>query len=165
MYEELQELVLSNVNVRVWSEGQVHPFYDKITLRLDPTLKDNERYKYLVERLVPWPRNPQENIQIGATKDGAGSHKQEKSTIQVDNQNATKAQSHAPNFLKEVEQIEVQSAIPPQKNKRERTEAPPVAQENDVHMEDSTNEVGAVGDDVAMCGTLSTLSEQSDGLK
>jgi hypothetical protein len=32
-------------------------------------------------------------------------------------------------------------------------------------MEDSTNEVGVIGDDVTMCGTLSTLSEQSDGLK
>jgi hypothetical protein len=134
-------------------------------LRLDPTLKDNERYKYLVERLVPRPRNPQENIQTGTTKDEAGSHKQEKSIVQVDNQNATKAQSYAPIPLKEVEQIEVQSAIAHQENKRESTEAPPVAQENDVHMKDNTNEVGAIGDDVAMCGTLSTLSEQSDGLK
>jgi hypothetical protein len=40
MYEELQELVLSNVHVRVQPEGQVHPFYDKITLPLDPTLKE-----------------------------------------------------------------------------------------------------------------------------
>jgi hypothetical protein len=107
----------------------------------NPTLKDNERYKYLVERLVPRPRNPQENIQTGTTKDGASSHKQEKSTVQIDNQNATKEQSHAPIPSKEVEQIEVQSTIPPQENKRESTEAPPVAQENDVHMEDSTNEV------------------------
>jgi hypothetical protein len=55
MYEELQKLVLNNVHVRVRPEGQVHPFYDKVTLCLDPTLKDNERYKYLVERLVPRP--------------------------------------------------------------------------------------------------------------
>jgi hypothetical protein len=34
-----------------------------------------------------------------------------------------------------------------------------------VHMEDSTHDVNDVGDDVAMCGTLSTLSEQSDGHK
>jgi hypothetical protein len=34
-----------------------------------------------------------------------------------------------------------------------------------MHMEDSTHDVNDVGDDVAMCGTLSTLSEQSDGLK
>jgi hypothetical protein len=38
-------------------------------------------------------------------------------------------------------------------------------QENDVHMEDSTNDANVVGDDVAMCGTLSTLSKQGDGLK
>jgi hypothetical protein len=57
LYQELQELVLSKVHVRVWREGQAHPFYDKIMLRLDPTLKENERYKYLVEHLVPRPRN------------------------------------------------------------------------------------------------------------
>jgi hypothetical protein len=34
-----------------------------------------------------------------------------------------------------------------------------------VHMEDSTHDVNDVGDDVAMCGTVSTLSEQSDGHK
>jgi hypothetical protein len=36
----------------------VHPFYDKIMLRLDPTLKENERNRYLVECLVSKPRNP-----------------------------------------------------------------------------------------------------------
>jgi hypothetical protein len=58
LYQELQELVLSKVHVRVRPEGQMHPFYDKITLHLDPTLKEDDRYRYLVERLVPRPRNP-----------------------------------------------------------------------------------------------------------
>jgi hypothetical protein len=43
LYQELQELVLSKVHVQVRPEGQVHPFYDKIMLCLDPTLKENER--------------------------------------------------------------------------------------------------------------------------
>jgi hypothetical protein len=55
LYQELQELVLGNVHVRVRSDGRVHPFYDKITLRLSPTLLQDERYNYLVERLVPKP--------------------------------------------------------------------------------------------------------------
>jgi hypothetical protein len=59
LYQELQELVLSKVHVWVRLEGQVHPFYDKITLRLDSTLNENKRYRYLVERLVRRPRNPQ----------------------------------------------------------------------------------------------------------
>jgi hypothetical protein len=55
LYQELQELVLSKVHVRVRPEGQVHPFYDKIMLCLDSTLNENERYRYLVQRLVPRP--------------------------------------------------------------------------------------------------------------
>jgi hypothetical protein len=51
--------------------------------------------------------------------------------------------------------------FPPQGNLRESKEAPQGVQGNDVHMKDSTHDVNDVGDDVAMCGTLSTLSEQS----
>ena len=60
LYQELQELVLGNVHVRVRSDGRVHPFYDKITLRLSQTLLQDERYKYLVENLVPKPRQQQD---------------------------------------------------------------------------------------------------------
>jgi hypothetical protein len=55
--------------------------------------------------------------------------------------------------------------FPPQGNLRESKEAPQGVQGNDVHMKDSTHDVNDVGDDVAMCGTLSTLSEQSGGHK
>jgi hypothetical protein len=75
LYQELQELVLSKVHVRVRPEGQVHPFYDKIMLHLDPTLKENERYEYLVECLVPRPRNLQGNTQTAITKDEVSSPK------------------------------------------------------------------------------------------
>jgi hypothetical protein len=51
LYQELQELVLGNVHVRVRLDGRVHPFYDKIMLKLSPTLLENERYNYLVGRL------------------------------------------------------------------------------------------------------------------
>jgi hypothetical protein len=143
----------------------VHPFYDNITLCLDPTLKEDDIYRYLVERLVPRPRNPQENAQTTASKGEASSPKQEKPVMEVATQNAMKTSSHAPIPPKEVEQTKAQPAIPPQENEQESKEAPQGVQGNDVHMEDSTNDVSAVGDEVAMCGTLSTLSEQSDGLK
>jgi hypothetical protein len=143
----------------------VHPFYDKIMLCLDPTLKGNERYRYLVERLVPRPRNLQGNTQTTTTKGEANSPKQEKPIVEVAIQNEMKTSSHAPTPLKEVEQTKAQTAIPPQGNERESKEAPQGVQGNDVHMEDSTNDVSVVVDDVAMCVTLSTLSEQSDGLK
>jgi hypothetical protein len=38
-----------------------------------PTLKENERYRYLVERLVPRPRNLQKDTQTTALKDDASS--------------------------------------------------------------------------------------------
>jgi hypothetical protein len=157
LYQEVQELVLSKVHVRVRPEGQVHPFYDKITLRLDPTLKEDDRYRYLVERLVPKPRNPQENAQTTASKGEASSPKQEKPVVEVATQNAMKTSSHAPIPPKEVEQTKAQPAIPPQENEQESKEAPQGVQGNDVHMEDSINDVSVVGDEVAMCVTLSTL--------
>jgi hypothetical protein len=158
LYQEVQELVLSKVHVRVRPEGQVHPFYDKITLRLDPTLKEDDRYRYLVERLVPKPRNPQENAQTTASKGEASSPKQEKPVVEVATQNVMKTSSHAPIPPKEVEQTKAQPAIPPQENEQESKEAPQGVQGNDVHMEDSINDVSVVGDEVAMCVTLSTLS-------
>jgi hypothetical protein len=85
--------------------------------------------------------------------------------MEVATQDAMKTSSHALTPLKEVEQIKAQIVIPPQENERESKEAPEGVEGNDVHMEDSTNDVNVVGDDVAMCGTLSTLSEQSDGHK
>jgi hypothetical protein len=143
----------------------VHPFYDKIMLRLDPTLKENERYRYLVERLVPRPRNLQGNTQTTTSKGEANSPKQEKPIMEVATQNEMKTSSHAPTPPKEVEQTKAQTTIPPQGNLRESKEAPQGVQGNDVHMKDSTHDVNDVGDDVAMCGTLSTLSEQSGGHK
>jgi hypothetical protein len=116
LYQELQELVLSKVHVRVWPKGQVHPFYDKIMLRLDPTLKENERYRYLVERLVPRPRSLQGNTQTTISKGEASSPKQEKPIVEVAIQNKMKTSSHAPTSLKEVEQIKAQTAIPCQGN-------------------------------------------------
>jgi hypothetical protein len=85
--------------------------------------------------------------------------------VEVATQNEMKTSSHAPTPPKEVEQTKAQTAIPPQGNEQESKEAPQGVQGNDVHMEDSTHDVNDVGDDVAMCGTLSTLSEQSDGHK
>jgi hypothetical protein len=85
--------------------------------------------------------------------------------VEVATQNEMKTSSHAPTPPKEVEQTKAQTTIPPQGNERESKEAPQGVQGNDVHMEDSTNDVSVVGDDVATCGTLSTLFEQSDGLK
>jgi hypothetical protein len=124
LYQELQELVLSKVHVRVRPEGQVHPFYDKIMLRLDPTLKENERYRYLVERLVPRPRNLQGNTQTTTSKGEASSPKQEKPIVEVATQNEMKTSSHAPTPPKEVEQTKAQTAIPPQGNERESKEVP-----------------------------------------
>jgi hypothetical protein len=158
LYQELQELVLSKVHVRV-------RFYDKIILCLDTTLKENERYMYLVECLVPRPRNLQGNTQTTASKGDANSQKQEKPVMEIATQAAMKTSSHAPTPPKEVEQTKAQAAIPPQENEGESKEAPQGVQGTDVHMEDSTNDVNAIGDDVAMCGALSTLSEQRDGLK
>jgi hypothetical protein len=143
----------------------VHPFYDKFKLRIDPTLKENERYRYLVECLVPRPQNPQGNTQTPASKGEVSSPKQEKPAMKVATQDAMKISSHAPTPPKEVEQTKAQTAIPPQENEGESKEAPQGVQGNNVHMEDSTIDVNDVGDDVAMCGTLSTLSKQSDGLK
>jgi hypothetical protein len=163
LYEELQELVLRKVHVRVRPEGQVHPFYDKIMLRLDPSLKENERCRYLVERLVPRPQNLQGNTQTIATKGGASPPKQEKPAMEVVTQDVMKTSSHAQTLLKEVGQTKTQEATPPQENEQEIKEASHGVQGNDVHMEDSTNDVNAIGDDVAMCSTLSTLSEQGDG--
>ena len=60
MYEELQELVLGSLHVWARPDGQVHPFYDKIMMHLSPNLLQNERYQYLVDHLVPRPRQPQE---------------------------------------------------------------------------------------------------------
>ena len=162
MYQELQELVLSNVHVRVRPEGQVHPFYDKVTLRLAPTLKQNERYRYLVERLVPKPRNLQENAQATAN-DGADSPKREEST--VNNENATVAKTQVSTSTKEVEQREVQPAIPMQADKQESKEMPQLVQESDSLMKDaSANDVIATSNDVAMCSTLPMLfPEQRDG--
>jgi hypothetical protein len=165
LYEELQELLLSKVHVWVRLEGQVHPFYDKIMLRLDPTLKEKERYRYLLERLVPRPRNLQGNTQMIATKGGVSPPKQEKPAMEVVTQDVMKTSSHAPTPLKEVEQTKTQEAIPPQENEQKIKEAPHGVQGNDVHMEDSTNDVNTIGDDVAMCSTLTTLSKQGDGLK
>ena len=62
MYEELKELVLGSVHVRVRPDGQVNPFYDKIMLCLSPNLLQNERYQYLVDRFVQRPRQSQEVI-------------------------------------------------------------------------------------------------------
>jgi hypothetical protein len=69
MYQELQDLVLGSVHVRFLPEGQVHPFYDKFTLRLSPTLLQNERYKYLMDRLVPRPRQLQGEESPSAAKE------------------------------------------------------------------------------------------------
>jgi hypothetical protein len=113
LYEELEELLLSKVYVRERPEGQVHPFYDKIMFRQDPTLKENERYRYLVERLVPRPQNPQGNTQTTTSKGEASSLKQEKPTMEVATQDAMKTSSHAPIPLKEVEQTKAQTDIPP----------------------------------------------------
>jgi hypothetical protein len=118
-----------------------------------------------VERLVPRPRNLQGNTQTTTIKGEANSPKQEKPIMEVSTQNEMKTSSHAPTPLKEVEQTKAQTAIPLQGNERESKEAPQGVQGNDVNMEYSTNDVSAIGDDIAMCGTLSTLSEQSDGLK
>jgi hypothetical protein len=130
LYEELQELLLSKVHVWVRLEGQVHPFYDKIMLRLDPTLKENERYRYLVERLVPRPRNLQGNTQMIATKGGVSPPKQEKPAMEVVTQDVMKTSSHAPTPLKEVEQTKTQEAIPPQENEQKIKEAPHGVQGN-----------------------------------
>jgi hypothetical protein len=113
LYQELQELILIKVHVWVRLEGLVHPFYDKIMLCLDPILKENERYRYLVERLVPRPQNPQGNTQTTTSKGEASSLKQEKPTMEVATQDAMKTSSHAPIPLKEVEQTKAQTDIPP----------------------------------------------------
>jgi hypothetical protein len=96
---------------------------------------------------------------MSASKGEASSPKQEKADVEGATQDAMKTSSHTPIPPKEVEQIKAQTAIPPQENEQESKEAPQGVQGNDVHMEGSTNDVNAVGDDVAMCGTLSTLSE------
>jgi hypothetical protein len=111
LYQGLQELVLSKVHVQVWPEGQVHPFYDKIMLRLDPTLKENERYKYLVERLVPRPQNLQGNTQTTTSKGEASSPKQEKPIVEVATQNEMKTSSHAPTQGNERESKEVPQGV------------------------------------------------------
>jgi hypothetical protein len=126
-------------------------------------LKENERYKYLVEHLVPRPQNLQGNTQTTTSKGEASSPKQEKPIMEVATQNEMKTSSHAPTPPKEVEQTKAQTAIRPQGNERESKEVPQGVQGNDVHMEDSTHDVNDVGDDVAMC--VSTLSKQSDGHK
>jgi hypothetical protein len=58
LYQKLQELVLSKGHGLVRPEGQVHPFYDKIMLHLDLTLKENEKYRYLVGRLALRAQKP-----------------------------------------------------------------------------------------------------------
>ena len=166
MYEELQELVLSHVHVRVRPEGQVHPFYDKITLRLAPTLKQNERYRYLVENLVPKPRHAhaQGNTQAMTSKDVVGSRTREESAMEIDVDKAPKAEPSAPIPPKEVEQTKVRPVTPAQVGGHENQEAPQVAQENEQHLK-GANDASGVGNDIAMCGTLSTFSEPSDGPK
>jgi hypothetical protein len=141
------------VHVWVQPEGQVHPFYDKIMLRLDSTLNENKRYMYLVERLVRRPRNPQGDTQTTTSKGETSSPKQEKPIIEVATQNEMKTSSHAPTPPKEVEQTKSQTNIPPQGNERGSKEAPQGVQGNDVRMKESTNDVSVVGDDVAMCDT------------
>jgi hypothetical protein len=93
-------------------------------LRLDPTLKENERYMYLVERLVSRPRNPQGDIQTTTSNGESSSPKQEKPIVEVATQNEMKISFHAPTPPKEVEQTKTQDAIPPQENGQESKEAP-----------------------------------------
>jgi hypothetical protein len=162
LYQELQELVLNNVRVKVRPEGQVHPFYDKIMLRLSPALKQNERYRYLVERLVPKPKKLQENTQTITPEQGVGFLKPEAAVMEVDTKNSIKEKSEV--FLKEIEQTKAQQVTSLQDLERKGKEILQNTEDGDHHMKDADNMKGA-DNDVVLCGTLSALSEQSDDPK
>ena len=56
LYRELEELVLTNTQVRVRANGDIYQEDGRIIFRISPTLESNERYKYLLKRLTPKPR-------------------------------------------------------------------------------------------------------------
>jgi hypothetical protein len=159
MYQELQELVLGSVHVRVRPDGQVHPFYDKITLRLLPTLLQNERYKYLVDRLVPRPRPRQEDERPGAAKEENPSFqhskkgplegsKQNDVTIKEPHKDVPQEKPRLPSLMKDSE--------------REVLIAPQSGEESEkMHVDDrvhgSTSPI-----QMASCGTTSAHSKCED---
>ena len=55
MYQELQDLVLRHVQVRVRADGRIYKDNESVTLQISPNLKRNERYNALVEHLAPKP--------------------------------------------------------------------------------------------------------------
>lgn len=55
MYEELQNIVLRYVQVRVRADGRVYPDNERVTVRVAPALEHNARYNFLIERLAPRP--------------------------------------------------------------------------------------------------------------
>ena len=48
--------MLTNTQVRVRADGDIHQEDGRIIFRISPTLESNERYKYLLKRLTPKPR-------------------------------------------------------------------------------------------------------------
>jgi len=56
MYQELQDIVLRYVQVRVRADGRIYSDNERVTVRVAPALEQNARYNFLVERLAPRPR-------------------------------------------------------------------------------------------------------------
>jgi hypothetical protein len=160
MYQELQDLVLGSVHVRVRPEGQVHPFYDKITLCLSPTLLQNERYKYLVDNLVPRPRLVQgderpsvakeENPSLQQSAKGSLEKTQNDVTMEDSHKDIQQENMHPSSLIKETEQAVLTAHRPGEQSKRMQVEDREHGSTSPIQM--------------ASCGTTSTHAEHEDDL-
>jgi hypothetical protein len=159
MYQELQDLVLGSVHVRVRPEGQVHPFYDKITLRLSPTLLQNERYKYLVDRLVPRPRQLQGEESPSAAKEESPSLqpstkgpleelKQNDITMKELHKDVPQEKTRPPSPMKGTEQAVLTTPQSGEQSKKMQMEDREHGSTSSIHM--------------ASCGTMTAQSEHED---
>jgi hypothetical protein len=187
LYQELQELVLGNVHVRVRSDGRVHPFYDKITLRLSPTILQDERYNYLIECLVPKPRQQgngtDQRLEVPNNNPTATSQRDalEKEQVVTSHEGTTNAKSQPSMQAMEVDETRMTSPTPSQDGGQgihgvEIAAVPELNSASPSHgtklVNSSTNRASKDEDDMAkeaennvakdtlMCGTMTTRTEQ-----
>ena len=160
MYQEPQDLVLGSVHVRVCPEGQVHPFYDNITLHLSPTLLQNERYKYLVDNLVLRPRLVQGDERPSVAKEenpspqpsikGPLERMQNDVTMKDPHRDIQQENMHPSSPTKETEQAVLTAHQSGEQSKR---------------MQVKDTEHGSTSPiQMALCGTTSTHAEYEDDL-
>ena len=95
MYNELQDMVLKHVHVRVRADGRIYEDNDRITLQISPNLERNERYNFLIENLAPRPQRiePTEIVTQRSRDDARRTQQESRSTMSENGQNRTRQTS------------------------------------------------------------------------